>query len=85
MDYKEIQNDKMKSALIKVEALQKEYEVILQQYQEAGKNYINSLQTANTTNTTDTTNTTNTTDTTNTTNTTDTTNTTNKVEFTALK
>ena len=76
MDYKEIQNDKMKSALIKVEALQKEYEVILQQYQEAGKNYINSLQTANTTNTTDTTNTTNTTDTTNTT---------NKVEFTALK
>lgn len=40
----EIQNDKIKSTLIKVETLQKEYEVILQQYQEAGKNYITSLQ-----------------------------------------
>ena len=39
----EIQNDKIKSTMIKVETLQKEYEVTLQQYQEAGKNYINSL------------------------------------------
>ena len=48
MDYKELQNDKIKASLIKVEALQKEYEVTLQQYQEAGKNYINTLQTTNT-------------------------------------
>lgn len=41
----EIQNDKIKSILMKVETLQKEYEVTLQQYQEAGKNYITSLQT----------------------------------------
>jgi hypothetical protein len=41
----EIQNDKIKSTLMKVETLQKEYEVTLQQYQEAGKNYISSLQT----------------------------------------
>jgi hypothetical protein len=41
----EIQNDKIKSTLIKVESLQKEYEVTLQQYQEAGQNYISSLQT----------------------------------------
>jgi hypothetical protein len=41
----EIQNDKIKSTLIKVETLQKEYEVTLQQYQEAGKTYITSLQT----------------------------------------
>jgi hypothetical protein len=40
----EIQNDKIKSTLIKVESLQKEYEVTLQQYQEAGQNYISSLQ-----------------------------------------
>lgn len=40
----EIQNDKIKSTLIKVETLQKEYEVTLQQYQEAVKNYITSLQ-----------------------------------------
>jgi hypothetical protein len=33
---------KIKASLIKVEALQKEYEVTLQQYQEAVKNYINS-------------------------------------------
>jgi hypothetical protein len=50
MDYKEINNDKMKEALIKVETLQKEYEVTLQQYQEAVNNYINTLQT-NTSNT----------------------------------
>ena len=41
----ETQNDKINSTLIKVEALQKEYEVTLQQYQEAGKNYITTLQT----------------------------------------
>lgn len=50
MDYKEINDDKMKEALIKVETLQKEYEVTLQQYQEAVNNYINTLQT-NTSNT----------------------------------
>ena len=43
----EINNDKIKSAVIKVEALQKEYEVILQQYQESGKNLINILQNGN--------------------------------------
>jgi hypothetical protein len=37
-------NEKINSTLIKVEALQKEYEVTLQQYQEAGKNYIAALQ-----------------------------------------
>ena len=41
----EIQNDKIKTTLLKVETLQKEYEVTLQQYQEAGKTYITSLQT----------------------------------------
>lgn len=44
MSYNEIQNDKIKSTLIKIEALQKEYEVTLQQYQESGKNYISTLQ-----------------------------------------
>lgn len=44
MDYKEIQNDNIQASLIKVKTLQKEYEVILQQYQEAGKNYISYLQ-----------------------------------------
>jgi hypothetical protein len=44
MNYNEIQNDKLKAVLIKVESLQKEYEVTLQQYQEAGQNYITSLQ-----------------------------------------
>jgi hypothetical protein len=44
MDYKEIQNDKVKESLLKVAVLQKEYEVTLQQYQEAGQNYINTLQ-----------------------------------------
>jgi len=39
-----LQNEKIKSTLIEVEALQKEYEVTLQQYQEAGKNYITALQ-----------------------------------------
>jgi hypothetical protein len=45
----EIQNDKIKTALIKVETLQKEYEVTLQRYQESVKNYISSLQSDNTT------------------------------------
>lgn len=44
MNSNEIQNDKVKSILMKVETLQQEYEVTLQQYQEAGKNYITSLQ-----------------------------------------
>ena len=44
MNSNEIQNDKINSTLIKVEALQKEYEVTLQQYQEAGQNYITELQ-----------------------------------------
>jgi hypothetical protein len=38
-----IQNDKINSSLIKVQALQKEYDVTLQQYQEAGQNYISTL------------------------------------------
>jgi hypothetical protein len=37
-------NEKINSTLINVEALQQEYEVTLQQYQEAGKNYIAALQ-----------------------------------------
>jgi len=40
----ELQNDKIKSSLIKVQALQKEYEVSLQQYQEAVQNFITNLQ-----------------------------------------
>jgi len=44
----DIQNDKIQKALINVEALQKEYEITLQQYQEAVKNYVNTLQTNNT-------------------------------------
>jgi hypothetical protein len=46
MDYTEIQNDKIKASLIKVETLQKEYKVTLQQYQEAVKNYITTLKTS---------------------------------------
>ena len=42
----QIQNDEIDSALIRIEALQKEYEVTLQLYQEAGKNYITALQNA---------------------------------------
>ena len=45
MDYNEIQNDKLQEAIIKVETLQKEYEVTLQQYQEAVKNYTNTIDT----------------------------------------
>ena len=37
-------NDKIRSSLINVESLQKEYDVVLQKYQEAGKNYMNSIQ-----------------------------------------
>jgi hypothetical protein len=40
----ELQNDKIKSSLIKVQALQKEYEVTLHQYQEAVQNFITNLQ-----------------------------------------
>lgn len=50
MDYKEIQNDDIQASLIKVKTLQKEYEVILQQYQEAGKNYISYLQNSDSSN-----------------------------------
>jgi chromosome segregation ATPase len=45
VDYNKINKEGMDSSLMKVEALQKEYEVTLQQYQEAMKNYISSLQT----------------------------------------
>jgi len=38
------QNDKIQQALINIEALQKEYEITLQQYQEAVQNYISTLQ-----------------------------------------
>lgn len=44
MNSNEIQKDNIKSTLIKIETLQKEYEVTLQQYQEAGKNYIATLK-----------------------------------------
>jgi len=44
MDYKEMQNDKLDKSLINIEALQKEYDITLQQYQEAVQNYINTLQ-----------------------------------------
>ena len=37
-------DDKIKSALIKVQALKEEYEVTLQQYREAGQNFITILQ-----------------------------------------
>lgn len=48
MDYEKMQSDNFESSLINIETLQKEYEVILQQYQEAVKNYISSLETSNT-------------------------------------
>lgn len=47
MDYNEIENDKVDSSLVNIEALQKEYEVTLQQYQESVKNYISALQSSN--------------------------------------
>jgi hypothetical protein len=47
MDHNEIQKENIQKALINVEALQKEYDNTLQQYQEAVKNYINSLQNSN--------------------------------------
>jgi chromosome segregation ATPase len=37
-------DESINSSLMKIETLQKEYEVILQQYQEAGKNYISLLE-----------------------------------------
>ena len=48
MDYKDIQNDATAEALIKLETLQKEYEVVLQQYQESVQNYIAVLQSGST-------------------------------------
>lgn len=53
MSIKELEDNKIKTALIKVETLQKEYEVTLQQYQEAGQNYITSLQTTDPSNNVD--------------------------------
>jgi hypothetical protein len=47
MNSNEIQDDSINSALIKIETLQKEYEVTLQQYQEACQNYISLLETNN--------------------------------------
>jgi hypothetical protein len=38
-------NDKIRSSLLNVESLQKEYDVVLKKYQEAGKNYMNAIQT----------------------------------------
>jgi len=38
-----MQNDKLQEAIIKVEALQKEYEVTLQQYEESSNNYVNTI------------------------------------------
>jgi hypothetical protein len=49
-DYKELKNDKMNESLLKIEVLQKEYDVTLQKYQEAVQNYINSLETSLTSN-----------------------------------
>jgi hypothetical protein len=48
--YKELKNDKMNESLLKIEVLQKEYDVTLQKYQEAVQNYINSLETSLTSN-----------------------------------
>ena len=48
-DYNKTNNDKMNETLLKIEVLQKEYDVTLQQYQEAVQNYINSLETSLTT------------------------------------
>ena len=50
-DLNEINNDKTKEALLKIEVLQKEYEITLQQYQEAVQNYITSLEDENLNNT----------------------------------
>lgn len=43
MELKNIKNDQINSSLIKIEVLKKEYEVVLQRYQEAIKNYISSV------------------------------------------
>ncbi len=43
-------DDKLKSALIRINTLQNEYDMTLQQYQEACKNYINLIQTNQTAN-----------------------------------
>lgn len=45
MNSNEIQNEKIMSSVIKLEMLQQEYDVTLQQYQEAYKNYIHALKT----------------------------------------
>lgn len=38
-------NDIIKNSIIKIESLEKEYDIVLKQYEEAYKNYINSLNT----------------------------------------
>ena len=52
-DFNQINDDKTKEALIKIEVLQKDYEVTLQQYQEAVQNYITSLEDSNSNNSSD--------------------------------
>lgn len=47
MNVSEIKNDKIKASIIKIQSLQKQYEVVLQKYQEAGKNYIDALNSNN--------------------------------------
>ena len=44
MDSNEIRNDQINASIIKIEALQKEYEIKLQQYQEAVQNYLSLLE-----------------------------------------
>ena len=46
MDYNEIKNDKLQENIIKVETLQREYQVTLQQYQVSSNNYVTSLDAA---------------------------------------
>ena len=48
-DYNKTNNDKMNESLLKIEVLQKEYDVTLQKYQEAVQNYIKSLESTLTT------------------------------------
>lgn len=47
MNSNEIKNDKINASIIKIELLQKEYEIKLQQYQEAVQNYLSLLATDN--------------------------------------
>lgn len=47
MNYNEIENDNLKASLIRTQALQQEYDVILQQYKEACETSVNSLKNSN--------------------------------------